>query len=421
MTKTELLEFIAQGENSEVEFKRDDIQRESLAKEMSALLNTEGGIILLGVEDNGEISGMSRDCQSAEEWLMHISQDCISPIVAPKFSFITMDDDKQVGVIELRAKRFKKPYRARIQKFWVAYVRVGSTSRKAFPSEEVRLYDYSEMVKYEKGPVPDMDMESLDWKRVLNYFKVILKRQPPELGETLKWRNILVNSDLLVEMGNDGFLTSVAGLLLFGKNPNRRLHQAGVLAVAFHDTEKDYNTIDEERIRGPLVSLFSDDHVTVEGGVIDRSVDFVKRNMGGVARLKGARRHIEKSYPLDAVRESIVNAVVHRDYTKDSTDIEISLYSDRLEIISPGGLHNGVTVEKMKQGIVRETRNGLLRDILRDYLYVDHFGMGVRNRIIKSMREHNGTEPELIDANDRFTVRLWKSPPQAQNPECSNS
>ncbi len=421
MTKTELLEIIAQGENSEVEFKRDDIQRESLAKEMSALLNTEGGIILLGVEDNGEISGMSRDCQSAEEWLMHISQDCISPIVAPRLSFITMDDDKQVGVIELRAERFKKPYRARIQKFWVAYVRVGSTSRKALPSEEVRLYDYSEMVKYEKGPVPDMDMESLDWKRVLNYFKVILKRQPPELGETLKWRKILVNSDLLVEMGNDAFLTSVAGLLLFGKNPNRRLHQAGVLAVAFHDTEKDYNTIDEERIRGPLVSLFSDDHVTIEGGVIDRSVDFVKRNMGGVARLEGARRHIERSYPLDAVREAIVNAVVHRDYTKDSTDIEISLYSDRLEIISPGGLHNGVTVEKMKQGIVRETRNGLLRDILRDYLYVDHFGMGVRNRIIKSMREHNGTEPELIDANDRFTVRLWKSPPQAQNPECSNS
>lgn len=184
------------------------------------------------------------------------------------------------------------------------------------------------------------------------------------------------------------------------------------MAVAFPDIEKDYNTIDEERIRGPLVSLFSENRSVVEGGVIDRSVDFVKRNMGGSAWLEGARRVVKKAYPSDAVREAIVNAVVHRDYTREGTDIEISLYKDRLEVISPGGLYNGVTIEKIKQGIVRETRNGLLKEILRDYRYVDHFGMGIRNRIIKSMKEHNGTEPDLIDADDRFTVRLWKSLPQ---------
>lgn len=412
MTKTRLLEIIAGGENLEVEFKRDDVRPKSLAKEMAALLNHRGGRILLGVEDSGEISGMARDHQSAEEWVMNISRENISPSVAPIFSSIIVSNDKRVGIIELRTNRFDKPYKARIQNLWTSYVRVGSTSRKASPQEEIRLYDLSGMVKYEKKPVPDMGLKSLDLNRISNYFSTVLGRQPPKLEEIHEWQQILLNSDLLVEIDDDLVLASVAGLLLFGKNPNRRLHQAGVMAVAFPDIEKDYNTIDEERIRGPLVSLFAEDRSVVEGGVIDRSVDFIKRNMGGNAWLEGAQRFVKKAYPLDAVREAIVNAVVHRDYTREGTDIEISLYKDRLEVISPGGLYNGVTIEKIKQGIVRETRNGLLKEILRDYRYVDHFGMGIRNRIIKSMKEHNGTEPDLIDADDRFTVRLWKSLPQ---------
>ena len=104
-----------------------------------------------------------------------------------------------------------------------------------------------------------------------------------------------------------------------------------------------------------------------------------------------------------------MNAVVHRDYTLIGTDIEISLYQDRFEVISPGRLPNGVNVEKMKEGL-RAARNEQLKEILRDYGYVEHLGMGVRNRIIGSMRAHNGTEPDLIEDESRFIVRLWKKP-----------
>jgi ATP-dependent DNA helicase RecG len=107
-----------------------------------------------------------------------------------------------------------------------------------------------------------------------------------------------------------------------------------------------------------------------------------------------------------------VNAAAHRDYTIIGTDIEVSLFSDRLEVISPGRLPNGVTVEKMKEGL-RAARNELLKEILRDYGYVEHLGMGVRNRIIGSMRAHNGTEPDLIEEEHRFIVRLWKAPKPA--------
>jgi len=207
----------------------------------------------------------------------------------------------------------------------------------------------------------------------------------------------------------DGACASVAGLLLFGLNPNRRLPQAGVTAAAFPNSAKDYNTMDEERIRGPLAPVVSDSGELTEEGVIDRAVGFVSRNMGSIAWLDGARRRSKPALPLDAVREAVVNAVAHRDYAREGTDIEVSLYVDRLEVISPGRLPNGVTVEKMREGVVRVARNELIKEILRDYRYIEHQGMGVRSRIVESMRRHNGTEAELVEEDDRFIVRLWKS------------
>ena len=107
------------------------------------------------------------------------------------------------------------------------------------------------------------------------------------------------------------------------------------------------------------------------------------------------------------MRETLVNAIAHRDYSITVTDIELSLYSDRLEVISPGRLPNTVTVEKMMQGY-RAARNELIKEVLRDYRYVEATGLGVPRKIIRGMREHNGTEPDLIEGENQFTVRLWK-------------
>ena len=243
--------------------------------------------------------------------------------------------------------------------------------------------------------------------RIENYFRDVLQRAAPARSHKDTWIQLLLNSDLLVRKGND-CAASVLGLLLFGSNPNRRLPQSGVTAVAFPSIAKEYDTLDEERITGPLTSIVSKNGEVTVKGVIDRTVDFVQRNMGKVAWIDGGRRRQQDAYPMDAVREAVVNAVAHRDYTRDGTDIEVSLFRDRLEIISPGNLPNGVTVAKMKQGIVRFPRNELLREILRDYGYRNRFGMGVRNRIIASVLQHNGSEPELLDQDNRFVVRIRK-------------
>ena len=407
MNRTELLELIANRENSRVEFKRDDCHPDSLAKEMSALLNVEGGVILLGVEKDQRISGLTRSREEAEEWVMNIAQGNLQPAVVPVWSTVATPDGAVVGTVELPADSPGKPHKARRGSAWVTFTRVGSTTREATREEEARLYQSAGLVRYEIKAVPDTGLESLDMDRIENYYRDILKRLVPTRSDLESWRRLLLNSDLLVAAGDD-VGASVSGLLLFGDNPNHRLPQAGVTAVAFPGPEKEYNTVDEERIRGPLTSRVSKRGAALEKGVIDRTVDFVKRNMGSIAWLEGGRRRRKRAFPLDAVREAVVNAVAHRDYTREGTDIEVSLYGDRMEVISPGRLPNGVTVEKMREGVVRVARNELLKEILRDYGYIEHYGMGVRNRIIESMRRHNGTEPELVEEADRFMVRLWK-------------
>ena len=408
MNKADLIELIRNGESSGVEFKRADIRPERLATEISALLNLEGGHILLGVEDDGSVSGLTHEPRKVEEWVMETARTHILPATIPYWETVDWGEGKIVGIVSLPSDAPDKPYKAKRSSAWVTFVRVGSTSREASRDEEGRLYQSARIMRYDIKPVLETGLEELDLDRIENYFRVIQKRDVPAAQNTEEWRRVLVSIDILAEAAGTTVGT-VAGLLLFGKNPNRRLPQSGITAAAFPEHEKDYNTVDEELIRGPLVSMLSAKKHVVDKGVIDRAVDFVARNMGSVAWLDGGRRRRKKSLPLAAVRETIVNAVAHRDYTLTGTDIEVSLYRDRLEVISPGRLPNGVTVEKMKEGL-RAARNELLKETLRDYGYVDHLGMGVRNRIIGAMRHHNSTDPDLIEEEHRFTVRLWKEP-----------
>ena len=155
-----------------------------------------------------------------------------------------------------------------------------------------------------------------------------------------------------------------------------------------------------------VAALSSENGQAVEAGVIEQALDFVRRNIGVQGSIdSGGRRQERWDYPLDAVREAVVNAVAHRDYTITVMDIELSLFSDRLEVISPGRLPNTVTVDKMRAGY-RASRNELIKEVLRDYRYIEATGLGVPRKIIEGMRLHNCTEPDLIEEESRFVVRL---------------
>jgi ATP-dependent DNA helicase RecG len=221
-----------------------------------------------------------------------------------------------------------------------------------------------------------------------------------------EWRTLLLNTEILSDAFHNTTAT-IAGLLLFGKAPNRFLPQAGIDAVAYPGVEKDYVALERKSLRGPMLPLFSEQG-WFEDGLVEQAVDFVRRHTAIETMLENGVRRVERlAYPIEAIREAVVNALVHRDYLLSAIDIELAIYSDRLEIISPGRLPNGITPERMKVGC-RSARNQLLKDVMRDYGYLEHIGMGIPRKIVKGMLKHNGTEPDLIEDGESFTVRLWK-------------
>jgi len=426
MNRVELDEIIRNGENSGVEFKRDDVIPERLAKEMAALLNLEGGYILLGVEKDRSVSGLTRDPEKAEEWAMEVARVHLRPGTIPFWETIDWGNGKIIGVISLPADAPDKPYKAKRASAWVTQVRVGTTSRDATDEEEARLYMQSGRLQYDRKPVSGAQLEDLDLRRLQDYFRNVRRQDSPDREDQAAWMRLLVNTELMTE-DRGRAMPSAGGLMLFGLRPKKFLPHAGISAVAYAGSVKDYAARARQTLHGPLVSLynhtpsdersypqlartFSDEDTATETGVIEQALHFVRRNIELDASIdEGGQRYERWGYPLDAVRESVVNAVAHRDYTITVADIEISIYSDRLEIISPGRLPNTVTVEKMRAGY-RASRNELIKEVLRDYRYIEATGLGVPRKIIEGMRAHNGTEPDLVEEESRFLVRLWKSP-----------
>ncbi|TXJ10654.1 MAG: transcriptional regulator [Acinetobacter sp.] len=406
MLKTELLELIANGENSGIEFKRDDIRPEQLAKEVVAMANFQGGRVLLGVEDDGTVSSVQRP--DLEEWVMNIFQNKIHPMILPFYEEVKLDDGKTVAVVSFPIG-ISKPYVLRHSGKEEIYIRVGTTSRLATREQQMRLFELGGMLHTEVMPVPRTDMSCLDDARLMNYIRDIL-RDPDVPQSTEAWQARLLGLGFLTEAAGN-ICCTIAGLILFGKNPRRYLKQAGLRMMAFQGDDKEYQAALDEIIDGPMVGrwdISNGDKQLVDGGIIERFMEamtpFISQQSADVNT--ELRREIQWLYALEAVREALVNALAHRDWTR-FVEIEVSAYSNRLEIISPGTLPNSMTIEKMKAG-QRSPRNTIVMEVLRDYGYVDSRGMGVRTKIVPLTKALTGKEPEFELTEDYLKTVLYR-------------
>jgi ATP-dependent DNA helicase RecG len=404
MTRTDLLDMIANGENSRVEFKRDTIENRSLAKELVALANFNGGRVLLGVEDGGSIVGLTRP--DLEQWVMNACRDKIRPEIIPNFEIIR-DVDAGNDVAVLGIERGFNVHSVWHNQHRTYYIRVGSQSRDADTEELARLFQQRGTIHAETQPVSGSSIIDLDLRRLSEYFKVIRQQETPDLEDEQAWIPLLINTEFLVQ-GDGVTPANIAGLLLFGRNPNRLLLHAGIDAAVYPGSEKDYNSSERSFIRGAMVRLSAGANI-LENGLWEAAQHFLQRHVSREGINGEGVRVRTWDYPAEVLREAIVNALVHRDYLLSATTIELSVYADRLEVVSPGRPPNGVTMEGMKLGC-RSARNQLLNYTMRDYGYMEHMGMGIPRKIIRGMRAHNGTEPEFIADPDgeRFVLRLWK-------------
>ena len=398
-THTELLEIINNGENSGVEFKRDVLQNHDLAKELVAFSNFSGGMVLLGVDDDGTIIGLTR--ADLEEWVMTTCRDKIRPAIIPFFEIVRdVEVGENVAIVSVtRGYDVHRLWHKNSNKY---YIRVGTQSREATPEELARLFQQRGSIRAELRPVSGATLADLDRRRLRDYFGRIRQQDVPSDDDDAGWRTLLINTEIMIEEG-----VTVGGLLLFGKTPSRFLPHSGIDAAAFPGVEKDYAARERAGLRGPMTPLLGSDGAVVENGLVEQALEFVRRNTPVTATLENDARRVERrTYPPEALREAVVNALIHRDYLLTSTDIELAIYSDRLEIISPGRLPNGITPNRMRTGC-RAARNQLLKDVMRDYGYLEHMGMGIPRKIIHGMRVHNGTEPGLVEDQEQFILRLF--------------
>jgi ATP-dependent DNA helicase RecG len=401
MTKTELLETIANGENSIVEFKNDSVEPHRIARELVGFLNSHGGTLLLGVEDDGSVSGITRP--KIGDWLTTICRDLIRPEVVPLIEILReVEPGKSVAAVRLdRGFAVHHVWRNNSRTY---FIRANDQTREASPEELQLLFQRRGSLRAELGAVGGADIASLDLRRLADYFGRVREQQPPPLEDSANWTQLLVNTELMTE-SESGVFATVAGLLLFGSQTDKHLPYSGIDAVSYKGKVKEYDTRDRAYLRGPMTALGAADRI-VDPGLVEQAMDFARAHLNlGETLVGDTRRDRAYRLPLAAVREAVVNAVVHRDYLLTATNVELSIYSDRLEVISPGRPPNGITPDRMRIGC-RAARNQLLKDTMRDYGYLEHMGMGIPRKMFAAMNEVGLPEPELKVGEESFKVTL---------------
>jgi ATP-dependent DNA helicase RecG len=407
MLKSELLEIIANGENSGVEFKRDDIRPEQIAKEIVALANFQGGYLLIGVEDDGVISGIQR--LDLEAWIMDtVFGHYVHPLILPFYEEVLMDGGKKVAVVSFSSGT-AKPYVLRHNQREEIYIRIGTVSRLATREQQARLFESGGMLHAEVLPVSGTTLDNLDKARLTDYLVNITgDTAPPDTKN--EWERRLTGLGLMVNSSDGKVLCTIAGIVLFGQNPHRNLPQAGLRWMSFSSIDKEYKAQDDAFLDGPLVALWegrpgSGRQINQSGLieiVAERILPFISEEAD--SSNDQLRRDREFYYPLDALREAILNAMAHRDWTR-ALEVEVVNYKDRLEVMSPGALQNSMTLEKMFAG-QRSVRNPIILETLRDYGYIDMRGMGIRNKIIPLTKEYTGKEPIFEPTDDFLRVTI---------------
>ncbi len=352
LTQSEILEIIEKGENGSVEFKTSEVRSDALAREIVGFANSQGGLILIGVADDGSLVGLD-DSKKIDELISNISRNNINPPIDCVFYKAKLSETS-IGVIEV-PKGFDKPYQTLDGKF---LIRVNSTIRTASQGELLRLFQQVGMFHYDLTGIRNTSITDLNLYQIDKYFeKYGFELSKESEDERI---NILKNADILTI---DGEMT-VAGALIFAINPSKHLPQSGITFARFRGSEIDSQLLDKKEIDGNL------------DVVIDTCTSIIANNIPTESDIIGNKR-IEHSLNWSSLsfRELISNACIHRNYSIYGSKIRVFMFDNRIEISSPGRLPNTVTIEKLKVGVSYSV-NPVIVKFMENLGYIDKLGRG---------------------------------------------
>ena len=384
MEAKELLEIIEKGEASTVQFKREFDNQEKIAAEMIAMSNSRGGMIIFGVEDKtGTVIGLDyAGLQNISNKVATIANDLLKPQVYITTEIVSIDTEagrKNVMIVHVD-EGIAKPYKDTNGVIWI---KQGPDKRKLTDNNEIiRLFQQSGMLHVDEMIVADTSAEDVDKDKVKNYVKQVLQNSIDieNIPESVLYQNLIITKKSNLTLG---------GLLFFGKEPQRYKHVFSVKAISFVGNSIGGSTYrDSREIIGTIPDLLKE------------SMLFFKQNLKYIQNGQNFNRPGILEISEIALEELLQNALVHRDYSKFAP-IRLMIFDDRIEIVSPGRLPNGLTIENIKMGNAA-VRNNLLASYCFKLMNYKGFGSG----IIRALQAQPNIEFINDEDGHQFIVKI---------------
>ena len=373
-----LLRIIKESESIEVEFKQSFHSFQDIAKIICAFANTQGGLLILGVDDKGKIEGIKENLDVVQQKIAQ-SNSTIQPNPLTNIEIHTIDKRKLIVIIVHKADSSVFHSVGGI-----IYIRLGNTIQKLEGQSMVEFLRNRQILLFEESVEGTPKIEDIDLNKVKSYLET---RSQNDYLKSHSLKDFLL-SKKLASLQPDLKIKNIA-LLFFAKEPQSFFPYAQIKLVRF-DGNEPIKVLAYEEAKGSLPQI------------IEQSLNFVRRFIAKEFVIKEIKRKEVPLLPEDVVRETIINAVAHRDYF-NKNEIQLSIFDNRLEITNPGGLPEGMTKELL--GALSIQRNPLIYQFLKDYGYMEGIGSGI-SKIFKSMKDANLEAPEFALTKEFFRVVL---------------
>lgn len=375
-----LEELLAKSESKTLEFKENTHSLQKIVQTIIAFANTAGGTLLIGIRANTkEVVGVDNILED-EERIANVVADSVSPSLFPNLQFHSW---RGRDVLMITVPHSFAPFYLKTKgEADGVYVRLGSTNRIADPALIAEIKRLKEHISYDQSPDMKLMPEDLDFDLPRKLFSALNKPFTKATAKTL---------ELLVDHQESQYPTR-GGLLLFGKDRDQLFPDPFVRLARFEGITKT-GVIDQAETKSPLPII------------VDEVLAFIQRNTFLGAKIQAARREDIPEYPPAAVREAVINSILHADYSTRRSPIQIAIFDDRLEITNPGPLPFGLSLEIALSG-VSQLRNKVLGRVFRELQLIEQWGSGL-NRIIDICQQQNIKPPKFEELDHFFRVTLY--------------
>jgi ATP-dependent DNA helicase RecG len=406
LTSEEVYELIAEIQRHRTELQAVEVKAagggtplRAVRESLSAFSNrTGGGALLFGIDEDAgfKIVGVPNP-QRLQEEVSNIAANEVIPALRPEFTVVHVDGKSIVAVEIPEISGSMKPCYVKANGLQGgSFIRVGLSNRRMTDYEVFGYVSAREQPKFDGAPVPEAGVGDLDRAKIESYIAALRKQRSRGLPLDRSPEELIVQLNIAKTV--DGrLLPTLAGLLAFGVFPQTFEPQLVVTFLHYFGTDETEKTPRGERFL---------DNRKFEGTLVEIIEDAVSHVLGSIRKsslIHGLFRRDVYEYPEEAIREAVVNAIAHRDYSHyvRGSYVQIRLFADRLEIQSPGGLYGNVTEETIEEE--QSTRNRVLVRFLEDLRLVENRGSGIK-AMIGAMRDANLEPPKFEDRRSSFWV-----------------